>query len=69
MSDTPCLDSTDNILGQEFLTWLWYQSDVAPGAFVDKEGQPFSVSMEQRIVVQGWPSSSPSRPKTSPWAA
>ena len=51
MSDTPCLDSTDNILGQEFLTWLWYQSDVAPGAFVDKEGQPFSVSMEQRIVV------------------
>lgn len=53
MSDTPCLDSTDNILGQEFLTWLWYQSDVAPGAFVDKEGQPFSVSMEQRIVVQG----------------
>ena len=100
MSDTPCLDSTDNILGQEFLTWLWYQSDVAPGAFVDKEGQPFSVSMEQRIVVQGgegdaketatvsalargkkspapssglkrknWPSSSPSRPKTSLWAA
>ena len=41
MSDTPCLDSTDNILGQEFLTWLWYQSDVAPGAFVDKEGQPY----------------------------
>ena len=35
MSDTPCLDSTDNILGQEFLTWLWYQSDVAPGAFVE----------------------------------
>lgn len=110
MSDTPCLDSTDNILGQEFLTWLWYQSDVAPGAFVDKEGQPFSVSMEQRIVVQGgegdaketatvagtlsplrearfglgtgkkspvpssgwrrksWPSSSPSRPRTLPWA-
>lgn len=53
MSDTPCLDSTDNILGQEFLTWLWFQSDVAPGAFVNKEGQPFSVSMEQRIVVQG----------------
>lgn len=42
-----------NVLGEEFLTWLWYQSDVAPGAFVDKDGQPFSVSMEQRIVVQG----------------
>ena len=42
-----------NVLGEEFLTWLWFQSDVAPGAFVDKDGQPFSVSMEQRIVVQG----------------
>ena len=46
-------DSTDSILGKEFLTWLWYQSDVAPGAFTDGQGQPFSVSMEQRIVVQG----------------
>ncbi|MDE7065119.1 MAG: hypothetical protein K2O70_06555 [Desulfovibrionaceae bacterium] len=54
MSDTPYLgQTTDIILGQEFLTWLWYQSDIAPGAFVDKEGRPFSVSMEQRIVVQG----------------
>ena len=42
-----------SVLGEEFLTWLWFQSDVAPGAFVDKEGQPFSVFMEQRIVVQG----------------
>ncbi|WP_301964961.1 hypothetical protein [uncultured Desulfovibrio sp.] len=42
-----------NVLGEEFLTWLWFQSDVAPGAFVNKDGQPFSVSMEQRIVVQG----------------
>ena len=42
-----------NVLGEEFLTWLWFQSDVAPGAFVNKEGQPFSVSTEQRIVVQG----------------
>ena len=41
------------VLGEEFLTWLWFQSDVAPGAFVNKEGHPFSVSMEQRIVVQG----------------
>lgn len=48
-----CLDSKDTILGQEFLTWLWFQSDTAPGAFVDKDGHPFSVSMEQRIVIQG----------------
>ena len=29
-------ESTDSILGKEFLTWLWYQSDTAPGAFTDK---------------------------------
>lgn len=46
-------ESTDSILGQEFLTWLWYQSDVAPGAFVDRAGAPFSLSMEQRVVVEG----------------
>ncbi|WP_297045888.1 hypothetical protein [uncultured Desulfovibrio sp.] len=49
----PSSDSTDAILGQEFLTWLWYQSDTAPGAFTDAKGQPFAVSMEQRIVVAG----------------
>ena len=54
MSDTPYLgQTTDIILGQEFLTWLWFQSDTAPGSFTDAKGQPFSVSMEQRIVVQG----------------
>ena len=36
-----------NVLGEEFLTWLWFQSDVAPGAFVDKDGQPFSVRLEK----------------------
>ncbi|MDR2744083.1 MAG: hypothetical protein LBB66_02630 [Desulfovibrio sp.] len=46
------VESPDLILGQEFLTWLWYQSDTAPGAFTDKNGAPFSVFMEQRIVVQ-----------------
>ncbi|MDR3319520.1 MAG: hypothetical protein LBS77_00825 [Desulfovibrio sp.] len=45
-------ESSDIILGQEFLTWLWYKSDTTPGAFTDKNGAPFSVSMEQRIVVQ-----------------
>lgn len=46
-------ESMDIILGQEFLTWLWYRSDIAPGAFTDKDGASFAVSMEQRIVVQG----------------
>lgn len=45
--------SPDMILGEEFLTWLWYQSDTSPGSFTDHNGQPFHVYMEQRIVVQG----------------
>ncbi len=53
MSDTPYLgQTTDLILGQEFLTWLWYKSAVG-GIFNDPTGRPFTVSMEQRIVVQG----------------
>ncbi len=53
MTDTPYLgQTTDLILGQEFLTWLWFRS--ATGAiFNDSTGRPFSVTMEQRIVVQG----------------
>lgn len=46
-------ESIDTILGQEFLTWLWYKSDTQPGAFADENGEAFSVSMEQRIVIQG----------------
>lgn len=46
----------DQVLGQEFLTWLWYRSETA-GIFAMKggehAGEPFSVTMEQRIVVRG----------------
>ena len=45
--------SVDDILGQEFLTWLWFKSDVAPDEFCTQKGETFTVSMEQRIVVQG----------------
>ncbi len=54
MSDTPYLgQTTDVILGQEFLTWLWYRSETAPGSFRMPDGSPFGVHMEQRISVQG----------------
>ena len=53
MNDTPYLgQTTDMLLGQEFLTWLWFRSSIG-GIFNDKSGRPFCVSMEQRIVVQG----------------
>lgn len=53
MNDTPYIGQTaDLLLGQEFLTWLWFRSSIG-GIFNDASGRPFSVSMEQRIVVQG----------------
>jgi hypothetical protein len=54
MSSIPYLgERTDIVLGQEFLTWLWFRSDTAP-EFKSPDGGPdFTVSMEQRIVVQG----------------
>ena len=46
-------NTPDNILGQEFLTWLWYRSDGKGEAFTDEDGTSFSVTLEKRITVQG----------------
>lgn len=53
MNQTQTHESPDLILGEEFLTWLWYKCDVAPDCFMDKSGNDFHVSVEKRIVVQG----------------
>ena len=54
MSTMPYLgESTDLVLGQEFLTWLWFRSDTAPVFKAPDGGPDFTVSMEQRVVVQG----------------
>ena len=45
--------TNDAILGQEFLTWLWFCSENRPLEFHNKKGEPFTLSVEQRIVVQG----------------
>ncbi|MDL2313847.1 hypothetical protein LJC36_02575 [Desulfovibrio sp. OttesenSCG-928-C14] len=53
MSDTVTSgQSLDMILGQEFLTWLWFRSEV-DNRFRNADGEEFQVFMEQRIVVQG----------------
>ena len=49
-------ENTDLILGQEFLTWLWFRSEtgnVFRMESPDHAGEPFTVAMEQRIVVRG----------------
>ena len=44
-------DTMDGVLGQEFLTWLWFQSDAALSFFRTDDGQSFLVSMEKRVTV------------------
>ena len=49
-------ENTDLILGQEFLTWLWFRSETGSVFRMEGEahhGEPFNVAMEQRIVVRG----------------
>lgn len=54
MSEQPYLgQTTDMVLGQEFLTWLWFRSETQPLGFKDKKDVPFTLNLEQRIVVQG----------------
>lgn len=45
-------NSPDAVIGEDFLTWLWYRSEVNP-EFRDRNGEPFAVYLEQRISVSG----------------
>lgn len=55
MAEAPYLgDNIDILLGQEFLTWLWYRSEYADGLFRMTDGDgAFHVRIEQRLVVRG----------------
>ena len=41
------------MLGQEFLTWLWFASETSSGLFRPKDGEAFTVTVEQKVSVQG----------------
>lgn len=43
----------DTVLGQDFLTWLWYKSEARGGEFKGPDGAPFNLFLEQKIAVQG----------------
>jgi hypothetical protein len=43
----------DLVLGRDFLTWLWFRSETADGAFRAHSGEAFSLHVEQRVSVQG----------------
>lgn len=49
-------ENTDLVLGQEFLTWLWFRSETGNVFRMEggeHRGEPFTVAMEQRISVRG----------------
>ena len=41
------------ILGQDFLTWLWFKSEKTGGVFYTDKREAFVLVVEQRIAVQG----------------
>jgi len=50
----PYLGQTQDImLGQEFLTWLWYTCEKTNGLFKVRDGQDIAVHVERRVSVQG----------------
>jgi hypothetical protein len=53
MMDLEHAETVSLALGQEFLTWLWFASETSNGLFRTKEGEAFSVTLEQKVSVQG----------------
>ncbi|GAB6175434.1 hypothetical protein JCM16814_03250 [Desulfobaculum senezii] len=53
MEDAYLGQAKDIVLGQDFLTWLWYKSEATGGIFTMPDGENFALFMEQRISVQG----------------
>lgn len=51
--DLTLVQRENSILGQDFLTWLWYASEKRDGMFSSKTGQSFALHVEQKVSVQG----------------
>lgn len=46
-------DRENKLLGQEFLTWLWYKIDASGGNFTTADNQGFGLAMMESVSVQG----------------
>ncbi len=51
--DLSLVERENTILGQDFLTWLWFKIDNENILFQLKDGRTFSLNMEQKVSVQG----------------
>jgi hypothetical protein len=51
--DLSLVERENVILGQDFLTWLWFKTDSENALFALEDKRTFTVQMEQRVSVQG----------------
>ncbi|BCS87485.1 hypothetical protein [Pseudodesulfovibrio sediminis] len=51
--DLSLVERENTILGQDFLTWLWYKTDNENILFQLKDKRTFTLHMEQKLSVQG----------------
>jgi hypothetical protein len=51
--DLALAERENTILGQDFLTWVWYITEARAGVFKDRDGREFNLRMEERLSVQG----------------
>lgn len=46
------IKAKDLIVGQDFLTWLWFRSEQGRGQWQTEDGAPFGLTFEGRVMVQ-----------------
>ncbi len=51
--DLSLVERENTLLGQDFLTWLWYKTDSDNVLFQLPDNRTFSLHMEQKLSVQG----------------
>lgn len=51
--DLSLVERENTILGQDFLTWLWYKTDNENVLFQLEDKRTFTLQMEQKVSVQG----------------
>ncbi|WP_319467325.1 hypothetical protein [uncultured Pseudodesulfovibrio sp.] len=51
--DLSLVERENVLLGQDFLTWLWYKTDNENVLFQLEDKRTFSLQMEQKVSVQG----------------
>ncbi|MCJ2164109.1 MULTISPECIES: hypothetical protein [unclassified Pseudodesulfovibrio] len=51
--DLSLVERENTLLGQDFLTWLWYKTDRDTILFALKDKRTFTLQMEQKLSVQG----------------